>query len=147
MRRSIRGAVFDIVMHDARVWGDRTRLKVAKAARMNNTLFNPSSGEIYVGEYSCAGHNVALITGQHEYNRWLEERMATVPRVGNDIQLGDGVWIGSGAIILGPCKVGDHAVIADGSVVRGDIPAYAIAAGVPARVIRLITPSGSVNSL
>jgi acetyltransferase-like isoleucine patch superfamily enzyme len=50
------------------------------------------------------------------------------------VRIGEGAWIGNGAIVL--ADVGRHAVVAAGSVVTRAIPDYAIAAGVPARVIR-----------
>jgi carbonic anhydrase/acetyltransferase-like protein (isoleucine patch superfamily) len=53
------------------------------------------------------------------------------------ICIGNDVWIGAGAIILRKegLKIGDGAVIAAGAVVTKSIPPYAIAAGVPAKVI------------
>ncbi|WP_228772394.1 serine O-acetyltransferase [Cupriavidus necator] len=48
----------------------------------------------------------------------------------------DGVYIGSGAQILGPIVVGRNAVIGANAVVLTDVPANAVVAGVPARVIR-----------
>ena len=53
------------------------------------------------------------------------------------IVIGNDVWLGTGVIVLSNVKIGDGAVIAAGSVVTMDIPAGAIAAGVPARVIRM----------
>src|SRR5690606_3331276 len=50
------------------------------------------------------------------------------------VTIGEGSWVGSGAIVL--ADVGRHAVVAAGSVVTKPVPDYAIAAGVPARVIR-----------
>jgi acetyltransferase-like isoleucine patch superfamily enzyme len=50
--------------------------------------------------------------------------------------IGNDVWIGYGAMILGGAQVGDGAVIAAGSVVFSDIPPYAIAAGNPAQILR-----------
>jgi virginiamycin A acetyltransferase len=50
------------------------------------------------------------------------------------VRIGEGTWVGSGAIIL--ADVGRHSVIAAGAVVTRPVPDYAIAAGVPARVIR-----------
>jgi UDP-2-acetamido-3-amino-2,3-dideoxy-glucuronate N-acetyltransferase len=46
-----------------------------------------------------------------------------------------GVSIGSGAVILCGVTIGEHALIGAGAVVTQDVPAYAILAGVPARVI------------
>jgi acetyltransferase-like isoleucine patch superfamily enzyme len=52
------------------------------------------------------------------------------------IHIDDGAWIGHGATILEGVSIGKGAVIAAGAVVSQDVPDHAIAAGVPARVIR-----------
>lgn len=52
------------------------------------------------------------------------------------VHIGNHVWIGARAMILKGVTIGDGAVIAAGAVVTKDIPAHAVAAGVPARVIR-----------
>jgi acetyltransferase-like isoleucine patch superfamily enzyme len=51
-------------------------------------------------------------------------------RIGND------VWVGYAAMILGGANVGDGAVVAAGSVVFSDVPPYAIVAGNPAKIVR-----------
>jgi len=53
-----------------------------------------------------------------------------------DISIGSDVWIGSNVIILSGVTIGDGAVIGAGAVVTKDIPPYAVAAGVPAKVIK-----------
>jgi acetyltransferase-like isoleucine patch superfamily enzyme len=52
------------------------------------------------------------------------------------ITVGDRVWIGARATILKGVSIGDGAVIAAGSVVTKDVPARALVAGSPARVVR-----------
>jgi acetyltransferase-like isoleucine patch superfamily enzyme len=54
-----------------------------------------------------------------------------------DVRVGNNVWIGYGACILRGVTVGDNAVIGTSSVVTKDVPANAVVAGVPARVIRM----------
>ncbi len=51
-------------------------------------------------------------------------------------QIGKNVFIGAGAIILGPINVGDNARIGAGSVVVNDVPPFATAVGVPAKVVK-----------
>lgn len=53
-----------------------------------------------------------------------------------DIVVSDDVWIGYGAVILSGVSIGQGAVIAAGAVVTSDVPPYAIAGGVPAKVIK-----------
>ena len=53
-----------------------------------------------------------------------------------NIRIGNHVWIGENAIVLKGVTIGDGAVIGAGSVVTKNIPAYCVAVGNPARVIR-----------
>jgi acetyltransferase-like isoleucine patch superfamily enzyme len=54
-----------------------------------------------------------------------------------DVRVGNNVWIGYGACILRGVTVGDNAVIGTSAVVTKDVPANAVVAGIPARVIRM----------
>jgi acetyltransferase-like isoleucine patch superfamily enzyme len=54
-----------------------------------------------------------------------------------DVRVGHNVWIGYGACILRGVTIGDNAVIGTLAVVTKDVPANAVVAGVPARVIRM----------
>ncbi len=129
-----------IINTQIRVWGDVDRLHLSPTSEMVNTLFNLSSGQIIIGEHTFTGHNVSIITGTHDYQSLLADRLTDIPTSGRDITIGQGVWIGSNAIILGPCTIGDHAVIAAGAVVTAgsQIPAGAIVAGIPAKVVKQI---------
>ena len=54
-----------------------------------------------------------------------------------DVEVGSNVWIGYGACILRGVRVGDNSIIGTNSVVTKDVPANAVVAGIPARVIRM----------
>ena len=54
-----------------------------------------------------------------------------------DVRVGNNVWIGYGACILRGVTVGDNAIIGTNAVVTKDVPANAVVAGVPAKVIRM----------
>ncbi|HKT84443.1 MAG TPA: acyltransferase [Solirubrobacterales bacterium] len=54
-----------------------------------------------------------------------------------DIEVGSNVWIGYGACVLRGVSVGDNAIVGTNSVVTKDVPANAVVAGIPARIIRM----------
>ena len=121
---------------------------VGKKVAVANTLFNLSSGSIHIGDYTIFGQNVMVLTGRHNFVNGQRAGLGDVvngpgwgggvdevPSSGYDIHIGQGTWIASGAIILGGVKIGNHAIVAAGSVVTKDIPDHAVAAGIPAKVV------------
>ena len=54
-----------------------------------------------------------------------------------------GAMIGTGAKVLGPVRIGEHASVGANSVVLSDVPAYGVAVGVPARVVRIDAPDAA----
>ena len=55
----------------------------------------------------------------------------------------DDVWIGSGAVILDGVRIGQGAVVAAGAVVNKNVPPHTVVGGVPARVLKEITPEAA----
>ncbi len=119
------------------VWGSKERLHLSKKASMYTCLFNTSSGDITVGDYSFAGSNVSILAGSHNKNLSGLLRRDFVENTGCDIVIGNGVWLGSNSTVLGPCTIGDNAVIAAGAVVvpGTNVPANTVYGGVPAKQI------------
>lgn len=102
-----------------------------------NTIFNTGSGAIHVGNHVIFGHNVMVLTGKHDFsqNDGINQKSSVVQ--GRDIFIGDGVWIASGALVLGGVTIGEHSVVMAGAVVTKNVPPHSIVAGVPAKVIKL----------
>jgi len=93
---------------------------------------------ITIGRYCSIADRVKILTGgMRRTDRAslyiVDEGQYTTT---SDTRIGNDVWIGMGAVILGGANVGDGAVIASGAVVFHDVPPFAIAAGNPARAIR-----------
>lgn len=122
-------------LRDHHVWGPAGRLRIAPTAHVNDALFNTESGTITVGEHAFFGHGVAVLTGTHDVAQVREARQRAVPAEGRDVEIGSGAWIGTRALVLGPCRIGADAVVAAGAVVTRDVPDGARVAGVPARAL------------
>lgn len=119
--------------------GPAERLIIGPRVSRANTLFNTRSGTITIRTGVMFGHNCMVLTGYHDYSKRGETReRVTLENAGMDILIEDGVWIASGVIIIGPCRIGKNAVIGSGSVVVSDIPDRVLAAGNPARPIKEI---------
>lgn len=93
-------------------------------------------GKVKIGSNVQIAPNVGLYTAGHPVH---PDSRNSGYEYGIDITIGDNVWLGGGVIVLPGVTIGDNAVIGAGSVVTKDIPANAIAAGNPAKVIRYIT--------
>lgn len=66
--------------------------------------------------------------------RWVQHNMGFNEY--KQVNIGNDVWIGSRAMVMGGVTIGDGAVIAAGAVVTKDVPPYAVVGGVPAKIIR-----------
>ena len=62
-----------------------------------------------------------------------------------DVEVGNNVWIGYGACVLRGVRVGDNAIVGTNCVVTKDVPANAVVAGIPARVIRMREAPGEMR--
>ncbi|MEO5720557.1 MAG: acyltransferase [Chthoniobacterales bacterium] len=119
--------------------GPEDRLSIGHDADPNDTVFNTMSGRISIGNYSIFGHGCQVLTGTHATDTFFMARKKH-PLEGRDIRIGDGVWVGSGAIVLGGVTIADHCVIAAASVVRRDCLTAGIYAGNPAVLVRPLSP-------
>lgn len=110
------GELSDKLLKVVSIFGPHNRIHLSPLCEMQNAMFNTMSGEIYVGDNTFCGSNVSIITGNHDVRARGRERM-NFTTTGNDIEIGNGVWLCSNAVILGPCQIKDNAVVAAGSVV------------------------------
>lgn len=103
--------------------GDTAKLKIGNYVSIGPDVKFLLEVEHHLDHLSTYPFKARLIGGEEPLSK-------------GDIRVGDDVWIGSGVTILSGVRIGQGAVIASGAVVSGDIPPYAIAGGVPAKVIR-----------
>ena len=99
--------------------------------------------EIVIGDDVWTGHHVYITDQNHGYadpNRPISQQV--MPE--RPVSIGDGSWLGHGTVVAPGARIGRHVVIGANSVVTGEIPDYAIAAGAPAQVIKMQTPPAAV---
>lgn len=104
----------------------------------NNTLIgigNVIIGPVSIGHQVILAQNVVVSGLNHEYED-ISKAIKDQPIKTNPIVIEDECWIGANVVITSGVTIGKHSVVAGGSVVTKDIPAYTVAAGNPARVIR-----------
>ena len=118
--------------------GERSKVHVGSQVSLVNTMFDVTSGEVFIGDFVFFGANACVITGHHDFSLKGVDRHHAIEAAGRDIHIEQGAFIASNATIVGPCVIGKHAVIGAGSVVVGDVHAGWFYAGVPAKPIRCI---------
>lgn len=111
---------------------------------------------LQVGSYTSIASDVNILLGSNHkrglvtnYPRSLVNKNIK-PQDTNekgDVIIGSDVWIGHGVTIVGPVKIGDGAIIGAGAVVVRDIPEYAVAVGVPAKVIKFRFEEKQISEL
>lgn len=122
------------------VWletGNEGRITIGNHVRVNAGTFVVSHASITIGDDVLIGEYVALRDGNHgTADPEKAGPMREQPIDATPIVIGNGAWIGRGAVVLKGVTIGREAVVAGNAVVTKDVPAGAVVAGVPAKVIK-----------
>jgi acetyltransferase-like isoleucine patch superfamily enzyme len=93
-----------------------------------------SASHVRVGRDTLVAAYCYLIGGDHDFSDASRSVIAQT-RKSAGVNVGAGAWLGAGAKILDGVTVGDRAIVGAAAVVRSDVPAGAIAVGVPAKIV------------
>ena len=99
----------------------------------NCTVFSASS--VRIGRETLLAAYCYVVGGGHDFDR-PDLPVVQQARPSQGIVVGPGGWLGAGAIVLDGVTVGPSAIVGAHAVVTQDVPAFAIVAGAPARVVR-----------
>jgi acetyltransferase-like isoleucine patch superfamily enzyme len=95
-----------------------------------------TAGRIVIGDYVFISHEVVIADSEAcAPPDVLPQGRAAIARQGGLIVMEDDVWIGAQAIILGNVHIGAGAIIGAAAVVDRNVPAYAVFAGNPGRIV------------
>jgi acetyltransferase-like isoleucine patch superfamily enzyme len=106
-------------------------LTVGKGVFINLGCRFQDTGGITIGDGTLVGHGSTLTTLNHHVDPDRRADMIPAP-----IRIGRKVWLGAAVTVVPGVTISDGAIVGAGAVVTQDVPANAIVAGVPAKVIR-----------
>jgi serine O-acetyltransferase len=109
-----------------------TSIEISATADIGPGLYIPHTGYIVIGPEVIIGHHCTVAQGVtigHRGGGSIKDFQSPI--------IGNRVYIGPGAAIIGPITIGDDALIGVGTVVTKSIPARGVAAGNPARILSL----------
>ena len=115
-----------------------SHIEVGKNFFANYNCILLDVGYIRIGDNVQLAPNVSIYTAGHPVHPATRN---TLYEYGIDVTIGDNVWVGGNVVICPGVTIGKYAVVAAGAVVTKDIPDYAVAGGVPAKVIKYLDPA------
>jgi acetyltransferase-like isoleucine patch superfamily enzyme len=99
----------------------------------NSEIF--SGSKVIIGENTLIAAYVYIIGGGHDYSR-VDIPITEQEKISHGIKIERNCWIGAGVKVFDNVTIGEDTIIGAGAVVSKDIPAFSIAAGIPARVVK-----------
>lgn len=167
---SFRTSIYNTVFEGWNNVGNNCKLKGSSIGRYTYMGANCEFVNTQIGRFCAVASDVRVVCGKHPTKLYTAVHDLFYSKDGyngislceedfydeydycdNDGKLfciiGNDVWIGEGARILGGNKIGDGAIIAAGALVTKDVPSYAIVGGVPAKVIKYRFDSNEIAFL
>lgn len=130
---------YHINMHSkCKLYADRENaiIEIGENCRIHGTCSHAYK-HIKIGNNCLIAANTQIIDGNgHQLCMGEPDKRLVLSDEGREIFIADNVWIGANSVILGGTYIGEGAVIAAGSVVKGNIPPKSIYGGNPAVLIK-----------
>ena len=106
------------------------------AIRPQSALMADDFAKIIIGDDVLMGQGVHIYVNNHKFTDTSKKIVDQGYFPSETVFIESNVWIGANSIILPGVKVGEHSVVAAGSVVTKDVASYTIVGGAPAKVIK-----------
>jgi acetyltransferase-like isoleucine patch superfamily enzyme len=116
------------------------RILIGSGTFLNIGVMVASMDLVQIGDHCMFANGCFVTDSSHRF----DDPELPVPWQGfsskGPTRIGDNVWCGANVVVTSGVTIGERSVIGANSVVTTDIPAFSVAAGVPARVLRAIRP-------
>jgi acetyltransferase-like isoleucine patch superfamily enzyme len=119
----------------------KARIEIGDGTYVGSRVVLRAGLGMQIGRHVTIASNVVLSSDPGHPLDPLRRRVEAAPLEDlTRMVIGDDVWIAEGATVLGGVSIGDGAIVGAHAVVTKDVPAYAIVAGNPARIIKELRP-------
>lgn len=103
---------------------------IGTAPGLSSGCYIQGISKIFIGDYTIIAPNVGIISANHDVHDYRKHNKS-------EVKIGKYCWIGMNAVILPGVILGDHTIVAAGSIVTKSFPeGYCVIAGNPAKVIK-----------
>lgn len=124
----------------------KARLRIGEGSVIGNDLTVTCGELVDVQPGVLMSARVCLLDQMHDYDAWLAPhfdrgepaRFSWAMTEARPVVVGEGTWLGINVVVLPGVTIGKGCVVGANSVVTKDLPDYSVAAGAPARVLRLV---------
>ncbi len=123
------------------VWltSDTGRISIGGGSLLNLNVMVAAVAEVRIGEHCMLANGCLVTDGNHRF----DDPDLPVPWQGftskGAVTIEDNVWLGANVVVTNGVTIGRRSVIGANSVVTEDLPAFSIAAGAPAKVLKTVT--------
>jgi maltose O-acetyltransferase len=134
VKRIFRYVGKDVTVHAGVTFGSGANIVIGDYSSLNVDC--AVANDTVIGRNVMMGPEVLILSGSHNFERIdipMREQGAPPRR---PVRIGDDVWIGARSILLPGVVVGNHCIVAAGSIVTKEVPECAVVAGNPARIVR-----------
>jgi len=113
--------------------GPRAEVEIGSFCAIGGAVF-ATTGRVVIGDYALVSYNVVFADHFAAVPPAARHALGDEREGSGDIIVGENVWIGAGAIVLGGARISDDAIVGAGTIVDGEVPRGATVAGNPAQV-------------
>jgi acetyltransferase-like isoleucine patch superfamily enzyme len=123
----------------------KARVRIGEGTFLNLGVMIAAEERVEIGDHCMLANGCFVTDSSHRY----DDPEKPVPWQGfttkGPTKIGDNCWLGANVVVTSGVSIGERCVIGANSVVTRDIPAFSVAAGAPAKVLRTIEygPSGA----